>query len=65
MREECGIVLVVVSSIIGFLLGIAIMSLLLYVLPDNPYTAFVVFIVIIGVIALVMWVVNLYLGTPK
>lgn len=57
--------MLVVSSIIGFLLGIAIMSLLLYVLPNDPDIAFVVFIVIIGVIALVMWVVNLYLGTPK
>lgn len=57
--------MLVVMSLIGFLLGISIMSLLLYLLPDDPGVAFVVFIVIIGVIALVMWVVNLYLGTPK
>lgn len=41
------------------------MSLLLYLLPDDPDTAFVICVVIICVIGLVAWIVNLYLGTPK
>ena len=60
----CGIVLIVMS-LIGFLLGIAIMSLLLYLLPDDPGIAFVVFIFIIGLIWLITRIVSLYLGTPK
>lgn len=57
--------MLVVMSLIGFLLGVCIMSLLLYLLPNDPDTAFVICVVIICVIGLVAWIVNLYLGVPK
>lgn len=57
--------MLIVMSLIGFLLGVSIMSLLLYLLPDDPDTAFVICVIIICVIGLMAWIVNLYLGVPK